>query len=277
MSGASRERVLGIETSCDETAAAVVEDGRRILSNVVASQVHVHAAYGGVVPELASRHHIEAIAPVVEAAMAEAQTRFEDLAAVAVTQGPGLVGSLLVGLQAAKAIALRARQAARPRAPRGGPRRGGVPRARRHPAAGRSARRLGRAHEPLRRARGGHTPAARAAPATTRPARPSTRSRSCWGSAIPAARSSTASRASANDRAVEFTVARIKDGRSDFSFSGIKTAVLLHVRREGIPPVADPADVPKPVRDLVASFQRTVVDALVGGLAKAAGTTARAA
>jgi len=106
MSGPAGLRVLGIETSCDETAAAIVEDGRRILSNVVASQVDIHAAYGGVVPELASRHHIEAIAPVVEAAMAEAQTRFEELAAVAVTQGPGLVGSLLVGLQAAKAIAL---------------------------------------------------------------------------------------------------------------------------------------------------------------------------
>ena len=98
--------VLGIETSCDETAAAVVADGRRILSNVVASQARVHSAYGGVVPELASRHHVEAIAPVIEAAMAESGARFEDLAAVAVTQGPGLVGSLLVGLQAAKAIAL---------------------------------------------------------------------------------------------------------------------------------------------------------------------------
>ena len=73
-------------------------------------------------------------------------------------------------------------------------------------------------------------------------------------------------------------MARIKDGRSDFSFSGIKTAVLLHVRREGIPPVADPAEVPQPVRDLVASFQRAVVDALVRGLVKAArGRTARAA
>ena len=74
----------------------------------------------------------------------------------------------------------------------------------------------------------------------------------------------------ANDQAVEFTIARIKDGRADFSFSGIKTAVLLHVRREGIPPVADPGDVPARVRDLVASFQRAVVSALVRGLAKAA-------
>ena len=99
-------RVLGIETSCDETAAAVVEDGRRILSNVVASQASVHAAYGGVVPEIAARHHIETIVPIVEQAMADAALRFEDLSAVAVTQGPGLVGSLLVGLQVAKSIAL---------------------------------------------------------------------------------------------------------------------------------------------------------------------------
>src|SRR5512143_1636424 len=98
--------VLGIETSCDETAAAVVEDGRRILSNVVASQVAIHSPYGGVVPELASRHHVEAMAPVLETAMREAGLGFADMDVVAVTQGPGLVGSLLVGLQAAKAIAL---------------------------------------------------------------------------------------------------------------------------------------------------------------------------
>ena len=98
--------VLGIETSCDETAAAVVEDGRRILSNVVSTQAAIHAPYGGVVPELASRHHIENIVPVIEAAMKESGVGFPGLDAVAVTQGPGLVGSLLVGIQAAKAIAL---------------------------------------------------------------------------------------------------------------------------------------------------------------------------
>ena len=98
--------VLGIETSCDETAAAVVEDARRVLSSVVASQIAVHAPYGGVVPELASRHHLEAIGPVLEGALVQAGVGFAALDAVAVTQGPGLVGSLLVGLQAAKAIAL---------------------------------------------------------------------------------------------------------------------------------------------------------------------------
>jgi len=98
-------KILGIETSCDETGAAVVEDGRRILSNVVASQVRVHARYGGIVPEVASRHHLEALVPVVEAALVEARCRWSDLDAVAVTYGPGLSGSLLVGVNLAKALA----------------------------------------------------------------------------------------------------------------------------------------------------------------------------
>ncbi|MFN8684935.1 MAG: tRNA (adenosine(37)-N6)-threonylcarbamoyltransferase complex transferase subunit TsaD, partial [Acidobacteriota bacterium] len=97
-------RILGIESSCDETAAAVVEDGIRILSSSVASQMEVHQRYGGVVPELASREHVRAIVPVVREALRQADTRLEDLTAIAVTQGPGLVGSLLVGLTYAKAL-----------------------------------------------------------------------------------------------------------------------------------------------------------------------------
>ncbi|MGA9535050.1 MAG: tRNA (adenosine(37)-N6)-threonylcarbamoyltransferase complex transferase subunit TsaD [Desulfobacterales bacterium] len=98
--------VLGIETSCDETAAAVVADGRRILSSVVSSQVAVHRPFGGVVPELASRKHIEAIVPVVRQALSEAGISQAELEAVAVTQGPGLIGSLLVGFSFAKAFAM---------------------------------------------------------------------------------------------------------------------------------------------------------------------------
>jgi N6-L-threonylcarbamoyladenine synthase len=97
--------VLGIETSCDETAVGIVADGRRLLANVVASQAAVHARYGGVVPEVASRHHIEAMLPVIRAALAEAGCKPSDLDAIAVTAGPGLAGSLLVGLNAAKALA----------------------------------------------------------------------------------------------------------------------------------------------------------------------------
>src|ERR671936_565320 len=97
--------VLGIESSCDETAAAVLADGRHILSSIVASQDDVHAPYGGVVPELASRRHLEVIVPVVERALGEARVRLVDLDGIAVTQGPGLVGSLLVGTSLAKALA----------------------------------------------------------------------------------------------------------------------------------------------------------------------------
>lgn len=100
-----RGLILGIESSCDETAAAVVERGARTLSSVVASQIATHARYGGVVPELASREHLRAIVPVVRAAMAESGVGFEDLDAIAVTSGPGLAGALLVGITYAKALA----------------------------------------------------------------------------------------------------------------------------------------------------------------------------
>ena len=98
--------VLGIESSCDETAAAVVRDGRFLLSNVIASQIATHSRYGGVVPEIASRKHAEMIGPVVSQALADADISWEDLSGLAVTRGPGLIGSLLVGLSFAKAVAL---------------------------------------------------------------------------------------------------------------------------------------------------------------------------
>ncbi|MDD4874198.1 MAG: tRNA (adenosine(37)-N6)-threonylcarbamoyltransferase complex transferase subunit TsaD [Dehalococcoidales bacterium] len=98
-------KILGIESSCDETAAAVVEDGTRILSSVIASQVEIHARYGGVVPEVASRQHILSIIPVIQKAMEDAYAGWEDIDGIAVTIGPGLAGSLLVGASTAKAIA----------------------------------------------------------------------------------------------------------------------------------------------------------------------------
>jgi N6-L-threonylcarbamoyladenine synthase len=97
--------ILGIESSCDETSAAVVENGRNVLSNVIASQIDWHRKFGGVVPEIASRKHVELMNPVIEEAMEEAGVKFADLSAVAVTYGPGLVGGLLVGIAAAKGIA----------------------------------------------------------------------------------------------------------------------------------------------------------------------------
>ena len=97
--------ILGIETSCDETAAAIVEDGKKIISNVVASQINIHQKYGGVVPEIASRKHMEYIIPVIDKALDESEKKITDLSAIAVTYGPGLIGSLLVGLSVAKAMA----------------------------------------------------------------------------------------------------------------------------------------------------------------------------
>ena len=99
-------KILAIETSCDETAAAVVADGRKMLSNPIASQVEIHARYGGVVPEVASRQHLLSIIPIMKKAMAEANVGWADLSGIAVTVGPGLAGSLLVGVNAAKAAAL---------------------------------------------------------------------------------------------------------------------------------------------------------------------------
>src|SRR2546425_234711 len=261
--------MLAIETSCDETAAAVVEDGRRILSNVVSTQAAIHAPYGGGVPELASRHHIENIVPVIRGAMAEAQVEFAELAAVAVTQGPGLVGSLLVGLQAAKAIAWVH----------------GKPLVPVHHLAGHiQAPFLAHDHIALPAlalvVSGGHTSLFEVPEEGTYRLLGRTRDDAAGeafdkvskllGLGYPGGPVIDRLSQGANDHAVEFKIARIKDGRADFSFSGIKTAVLYHVRREGIPPVADPAQVPAGVRDLVASFQRAVVSALVRGLVRGA-------
>jgi N6-L-threonylcarbamoyladenine synthase len=99
-------RILGIETSCDETAAAVVEDGQRMLSNVVSSSVDLHAAYGGVVPEIAARSHIEVIIPVIEQALSDSATDWDEIDAIAVTQGPGLIGSLMIGVLTARTLAI---------------------------------------------------------------------------------------------------------------------------------------------------------------------------
>jgi N6-L-threonylcarbamoyladenine synthase len=101
----NKELILAIETSCDETSAAVIKDGKEILSNIVSSQIESHKRFGGVVPEIASRHHVEQITLIIEEAMSEAELTFKDLSAIAVTEGPGLVGALLIGVNAAKALA----------------------------------------------------------------------------------------------------------------------------------------------------------------------------
>ena len=104
--------ILAIESSCDETSVAVVKNGNTVLSNVVASQIKSHMRFGGVVPEVASRHHVEQITQIVEAALHEAQVTFDAIDAVAVTHGPGLVGSLLIGVSAAKGVGFCASETA---------------------------------------------------------------------------------------------------------------------------------------------------------------------
>ncbi|HET9316032.1 MAG TPA: tRNA (adenosine(37)-N6)-threonylcarbamoyltransferase complex transferase subunit TsaD [Vicinamibacteria bacterium] len=255
-------RILAIETSCDETAAAVVEDGRAILSNVVSSQVAVHAPYGGVVPELASRHHLENIVPVIDQAMREAGIGFADLDAIGVTQGPGLVGALLVGVQAAKGIAFAH----------------GKPLIPVHHIAGHiQAPFLAHGEIPLPAlalvVSGGHTHLYEVPEEGRYVMLGRTRDDAAGeafdkvakllGLGYPGGPVIDRLARGANDRAHEFTVARVKDGSGDYSFSGLKTAVLYHVRREGIEPVADVTNVPQEIRDLVASFQRAVVTALL--------------
>jgi N6-L-threonylcarbamoyladenine synthase len=258
-------RLLAIETSCDETAAAVIEDGRRILSNVVSTQTAIHAPFGGVVPELASRHHLENICPVITQALQAAGMDYPQLDAIAVTCGPGLIGSLLVGVSVAKSIAFAH----------------GKPLVPVHHIAGPiEAPFLGEHTVPLPAlalvVSGGHTsifgvPAVgeyrllartrddAAGEAFDKVAK-------LLGLGYPGGPVIDRLSDGANDRAVAFRTARIKDGSDDFSFSGLKTAVLYHVRREGIAAVNGAAEATPTIRDLVASFQRAAVTALLAKL-----------
>jgi N6-L-threonylcarbamoyladenine synthase len=256
-------RILAIESSCDETAAAIVEDRHVVRSNVVASQVDVHRKYGGVVPELASRQHVEAIGPVVDEAFREAGVGPGDLDAIAVTHGPGLVGSLLVGISAAKAIAWQ----------RGIPLIGvnhleGHVRSAflEHPGIEFPALALvvsgGHTQVYLCPEEGVYRTLARtrddaAGEAFDKVAK-------MLGLGYPGGPVIDRLSEGADERAIRFSKAVMKDGSLDFSFSGLKSAVRRWVRERGLDhPTAVGGEVSTEVRDLVASFQRAVVDALL--------------
>jgi N6-L-threonylcarbamoyladenine synthase len=276
-------RILGIESSCDETAAAVVEDGRLMLSSVVASQLETHGKYGGVVPELASREHLRAIVPVVREALARASTSWDGLAAIAVTVGPGLVGSLLVGLTYAKSLCF----------------------ARGIPLIGVNHIE-GHIHAVVMEARGSGQPIAFPALALVVSGGHThlfevredfhyrllgkTRDDAAGeafdkvgkllGFGYPGGPVIDRLAPYGDPRAVRFTLARMKGNALDFSFSGLKTAVLRWVqanamdeeiarRRELLRAEPHPAleqwlaATPRRTLDLLASFQRTVIEELL--------------
>jgi N6-L-threonylcarbamoyladenine synthase len=253
--------ILGIETSCDETAAALVTSGGEIRANVVSSQAELHARFGGVVPEVASRRHLELVAPVVREALAEAGATLDDVEQVAVTQGPGLIGALLVGLAAAKAIAWSRRLPLVP-----------VDHLRGHVA---SLYLEPEALEPpflCLLASGGHTLLLdvrgyddehvlgttlddAAGEAFDKGAR-------LLGLGYPGGREIDRLARDGDPAAYDFPVARVP-GR-DFSFSGLKTALLYATRDL----TADELDARR--ADLAASYQRAIVRALVARVREAA-------
>jgi N6-L-threonylcarbamoyladenine synthase len=276
-------RILGIESSCDETAAAVVEDGERVLSSVVASQFETHGRYGGVVPELASREHLRAIVPVVRESLDAAGTGLDGIAAVAATQGPGLVGSLLVGLTYAKAlcfarslpliavnhieghihaVVLEARASGQPVE---------------YPAlalvVSGGHTHLFEVREGSRYRLLGKTRDDAAGEAFDKVAK-------LLGFGYPGGPVIDKLAPHGNPEAIRFTLARMKGNPSDFSFSGLKTAVLRwfesqHMedevaRRRDLlaahprPSVEQWLEVtPRRTLDAIASFQKTVVDELM--------------
>jgi N6-L-threonylcarbamoyladenine synthase len=262
---------LGIETSCDETAAAVIEDGARVLANVIFSQIKTHERYGGVVPELASREHLEKIESVVDEALVHANVKPADIDGVAVTQGPGLVGSLLVGINYAKAFAFALKKPII-----------GVNHIEGHvysvafeyppPACPALALIVSGGHtnlflmpEPERYKLIGRTRDDAAGEAFDKVSK-------LIGLGYPGGPVIDRLARRGNHRAIIFPLAQINDERCklDFSFSGLKTAVLRYVREHQIEPVADANDPPPQIFDLCASFQNAVVRALVRSLRKAA-------
>lgn len=255
--------ILAIESSCDETAASVVKNGREVLSNVISSQIALHTLYGGVVPEIASRKHIEKINQVISEALKEAEMSLEEITAIGVTYGPGLVGALLVGVAEAKAIAYAA----------------GKPLVGVHHIEGHVSANFiehpdleppficlivsgGHTHLVVVKDYGefeiiGRTRDDAAGEAFDKVAR-------AVGLGYPGGPKVDRAAKGGNPHAIEFPRARVEGAPYDFSFSGLKSAVLNHINHAKM--LGEEINVP----DLAASFQEAVVDALVSRAVMAA-------
>ena len=305
-------KILGIETSCDETAAAVVEDGIKILSNVVVSQIDIFAEYGGVIPEVAARSHLEAILPVIDKALADARCRWEDIDAIAVTHAPGLLGSLLIGTLTARTLAIlhdkplyavhhlkshvyanwvsvdkqnstfRARSRSRPSS-----------RGERSFVLGSSLRKIPQGTIsacpcfPLLAlvVSGGHTQILHMQGHNQFEIIGTTRDDAvgeCFDKVakilgLPYPGGPSIAKAALNGDAGKYEFPHPKVDGLDFSFSGLKTAVLRAVQKEVGVPISYPSHKlkellnPQQVADFAASFQKAAVDILVEKLEKALG------
>lgn len=254
--------ILGIESSCDETAAAVIRDGREILSSVISSQIELHRPFGGVFPELAAREHLEKIEPVVKESLEKANVTFQDIDAIAVTQGPGLIGSLLVGVSYAKALAWgldipivgvnhieghvysivfenpSVEYPALALIVSGGhtnlfyiPEEGKykIVSRTRDDAAGEAFDKVGK----------------------------------MLGLSYPGGPVIEKLAREGDAAKMKFPIAKISDGRPDFSFSGLKTAVSRYIRENEIVPAVENETASQEIKDIAASFQATVVRSLM--------------
>ncbi|MBP7868308.1 MAG: tRNA (adenosine(37)-N6)-threonylcarbamoyltransferase complex transferase subunit TsaD [Acidobacteria bacterium] len=253
---------LGIETSCDDTSAAVLADGGRVLSSVVSSQVRLHAEYGGIVPELASRAHIRNIRPVVAEALEQAGVTFRDLGLVAVTHGPGLIGSLLVGVNYAKALAGAL----------------GVPLVAlnhleghffspflEHPEIAFPVVHLivSGGHTTLYHAREPGDCEILAATRDDAAGEAFDKAAKMAGLPYPGGPPVDRIAAACPEAGARFALPRISDGSLDFSFSGLKTALLQILQKEGIGPAAGEDEVSPRLAALLKGFQSAVVEQLL--------------
>ena len=257
--------ILGIETSCDETAAAVVRDGREILSSVISSQIELHKPFGGVVPELASREHLEKIQSIVAEALSRGGVTFNEIEAIAVTQGPGLIGSLLVGVCYAKALAFGLR----------------IPLIGINHIEGHVFSVIFENPEVEYPAlalivSGGHTnlfyvpePGSYKVVSRTRDdaaGEAFDKVAKMVGLEYPGGPVIEKLALEGDPNKIPFTKPKISDGRPDFSFSGLKTAVARYLRENQIQPISLGGVPDQAIKDLAASFQASVVNSLVGTL-----------